>query len=162
MVLSQKSEERQTFMAKQVVESMTGMSLLTDILSEKMAPSPGAVSSDLVYHNIECQNLELKHQEFDLEGKKNSQDSAQQEHDLRLKEQELLLEERKIMLAECWAAFHNHCANEWEDTMMKQANEFASIMACFISSGVSPHDAKALAEEAPSRFSQGDYFFHAT
>lgn len=131
LTLNQKSAERQTLMTKHVVDSMSGMNRLTDLLAVKLAPPPSSSAID--------------------------QDSAQTEHDMRLKEQALSLEERMISLAERQATFDSQCANEAQDTVLKRASEYASIVARFISSGLSPQVAKDLADDTLKKFSQGHY-----
>lgn len=128
--LTREASERQNGLARQVADSMSGMDRLTDLLANQIAPAAKSSAQDFSY--------------FDL-----------QERELRLKEQQLSLEERKMRLAETQAAFESRCANEGQDTIMKRANDYANMVARFISSGVSPQVAKELADETLNKFSQG-------
>lgn len=150
--LTEKAEERQSFMAKQVVESMSGMSRLTELWAKTLEPAHEGLSEDLAYYELQARKLQLQHQEFDLEGKKIAQESARHERELRLKEQALSLEERQITLAERQAALG-------QDAIMKRANEYASMVARFISSGVTPEVAKELADDTLRRISEGQSIY---
>lgn len=120
-------------MTNHIVDSMSWMTRITDLLANKLAPSPASTLND--------------------------QDSAWKERELQLTEQALSLEEHMVSLAEQQAAFDTQCANEAQYTMLKRASEYANIFARFISSGVSPQVAKELADDTLKKFSQGQYFF---
>lgn len=85
LALSKKSSDRQTIMTQQVVNTMSGMKDLTNLISKKMAPNEVSNMDDLSYYEVQARKLQLQHQEFDLEGKKQDQETARHERELRLK-----------------------------------------------------------------------------